>query len=95
MEEIFVCLLEVSRAGPSQLIPADAAGAFVRCYVKARDRAAALQATKAKLAGEHWCTRRNELGADMEDHENGEDCAREALETGDVVIGRTDIWDEE
>src|SRR5579859_4461810 len=100
--DIFVCLLEVQRTGPSELIPSDASGAFVRCYVKAKDRDAAIEAAKAKLADDHcstvaveWCTAKDELSAELDDDENSEECAREALATGNVVIGRTDIWEED
>jgi hypothetical protein len=70
--------------------------------VKAKDRDAAIEATKAKLAADNcstvaveWCTPKDELSEELDDDENSEECAREALATGDVVIGRTDIWEED
>ena len=102
MSDVFVCLLEVRRTGPSELIPADAAGGFVRCYVRANDRMAAIEAAKSKLADDHcsavsieWCTPKRELTADLDDDESSDDCAREAAQTGEVVVGRTDVWDED
>jgi hypothetical protein len=98
MAPVFVAVVEVRPREGCDLVPRDCAGAFLRCYVQAIDREAALATLTADLESEHchilateWCTRRDELPSDKDD-ENGNECEQEARKSGQVIIGRTDGW---
>jgi hypothetical protein len=99
MKGIHVALIEVEPLPGCTLCAPDVEGGFARCYVPATSPAAAEKAARAWLAKEHlhvvdveWCVSYEDAEWENPTSEEAQKCAREAKKTGEVVIGRLDVW---
>ena len=96
---VFVLLCEILPFEGSLLDPTDVAGAFVRCYVQARSRSAAIKAVEQALHADRlqlveleWCE--NEAACEWEnpDDETASELIQEARDTGQVIYDEFHTW---
>lgn len=102
MSNVYVALVEVEPQPGCELLSAGEVGAFARCYATGDDAADAERRVREKLCEEHlevveveWCEPFEQTEWEEDESEEAETCAREARESGEVVIGRLDTWGDE
>ena len=99
---VYVAMIEVEPLPGCELCSGEVAGGYARCYAPAADAGAAEQAMAEKLGAERlrlvqveWCEGFEDVAWEAPDDEEAAACAREALASGRVVIGRLDTWTED
>jgi hypothetical protein len=102
VSKVYVALVEVERLPGCTRLSDDELGAFARCYATAADADAAEQRVRDKLGAEHlgvvdveWCEPFEDTAWEDDESEEAEECAREARDSGAVVVGRLDTWCDE
>jgi hypothetical protein len=99
MKGVYVALIEVEPLPGCARCAADVEGGFARCYIPAVGAASAEKAARAKLAKERlhvveveWCVSYADAEWENPESEEARAYALEAKKTGEVVIGRLDVW---
>lgn len=99
MSAVYVALVEVTPLPGCEICSSEEKGGYARCYAFAADAEAAERAVTAKLEEERlqvvqveWCEGLDDAEWEDPDDEDAAECAREAQESGEVVIGRLDTW---
>lgn len=99
---IFVALVEVLPEEGAFLDPDEFAGAFVRCYIPARNPDAALTALTHELLENHfqivrieWCANCDEVEWDTPDDEHANSLMSEARSENEIAYGEFHAWPHE
>lgn len=96
---VYIGLLEVRPRPGCEAVDADVKGAVARCYAVAGSTEDALARMRKVLTdlgfavvGIEFCSSYEGTDWENPDGPEGKECALEARETGQVIVGRLDAW---